>query len=101
MLWPLSRPSIVGAAVLVFLFTFTSFGVVLLLGGPGMITIEVEIYRQTTQLLNLPVAATLTLIQVVIVVALSVAHVGGRNSRRVPPEAGGYGRRDPIATHPR
>ncbi len=69
-LWPLSRPSIVGAAVLVFLFTFTSFGVVLLLGGPGMITIEVEIYRQTTQLLNLPVAATLTLIQVVIVVAL-------------------------------
>ena len=30
-----SRPSIVGAAALVFLFTFTSFGVVLLLGGPG------------------------------------------------------------------
>ncbi len=36
-LWPLSRPSILGAASLVFLFTFTSFGVVLLLGGPGRV----------------------------------------------------------------
>ena len=69
-LWPLSRPSIVGAASLVFLFTFTSFGVVLLLGGPGRVTIEVEIYRQTSQLLNLPVAAALTVVQVVIVVGL-------------------------------
>lgn len=69
-LWPLSRPSILGAASLVFLFTFTSFGVVLLLGGPGRVTIEVEIFRQTSQLLNLPVAAALTVVQVVIVVAL-------------------------------
>ena len=69
-LWPLSRPSILGAGSLVFLFTFTSFGVVLLLGGPGRVTIEVEIYRQTSQLLNLPVAAALTVVQVVIVVTL-------------------------------
>ncbi|MBA3739040.1 MAG: ABC transporter permease subunit, partial [Actinobacteria bacterium] len=40
-LLPLARPAIVGAATLVFLFTFTSFGVVLLLGGPGRATIEV------------------------------------------------------------
>ena len=32
---PLPRPSIVGAATLVFLFTFTSFGVALLLAGPS------------------------------------------------------------------
>ncbi|HEY6566163.1 MAG TPA: ABC transporter permease subunit, partial [Actinomycetota bacterium] len=69
-LWPLSRPSILGAASLVFLFTFTSFGVVLLLGGPGRVTIEVEIYRQTSQLLNLPAAAALTVVQVAIVVSL-------------------------------
>jgi len=69
-LLPLARPAIVGAGVLVFLFTFTSFGVVLLLGGPGRATIEVEIFRQTSQLLDLPVAAVLALIQLVVVGAL-------------------------------
>ena len=69
-LLPLARPSIVGAATLVFLFTFTSFGVALLLAGPARATIEVEIFRQTSQLLNLPVAAALTLVQLAIVTAL-------------------------------
>jgi thiamine transport system permease protein len=69
-LLPLARPSIVGAATLVFLFTFTSFGVALLLAGPARATIEVEIFRQTSQLLNLPVAAALTLVQLAIVSAL-------------------------------
>ena len=69
-LLPLARTSIVGAATLVFLFTFTSFGVALLLAGPSRPTIEVEIFRQTSQLLDLPVAAALTLVQLVIVSAL-------------------------------
>ncbi|MEX0651572.1 MAG: ABC transporter permease subunit, partial [Actinomycetota bacterium] len=69
-LLPLARPSIVGAVTLVFLFTFTSFGVALLLAGPSRATIEVEIFRQTSQLLNLPVAAALTLVQLTIVSAL-------------------------------
>ena len=64
---PLARPPIVGAATLVFLFTFTSFGVALLLAGPSRATIEVEIFRQTSQLLNLPVAAALTLVQLAVV----------------------------------
>ena len=71
-LLPLARPSIVGAAMLVFLFTFTSFGVVLLLGGPGRATIEVEIFRRTSQLLDLPVAAALSLVQLAFVSALLV-----------------------------
>jgi thiamine transport system permease protein len=70
LLLPLSRPAIVGAATLVFLFTFTSFGVALLLAGPARPTIEVEIFRQTSQLLNLPTAAALTLVQLVIVSGL-------------------------------
>lgn len=69
-LLPLARPAIVGSATLVFLFTFTSFGVALLLAGPSRPTIEVEIYRQTSQLLDLPVAAALTLVQLAIVSAL-------------------------------
>ena len=54
---PLLRPAIASAASIVFLFTFTSFGVILLLGGPAVATLEVEIYRQTAVLLNLRTAA--------------------------------------------
>src|SRR5437868_10207895 len=43
---PLLAPSILAAASIVFLFTFTSFGVVLLLSDPAHGTIETEIYRQ-------------------------------------------------------
>jgi thiamine transport system permease protein len=64
--WPLLRPAVVAASVLVFLFTFTSFGVVLLLGGPGTSTLEVEVYRRTAQLLDLPGAAVLAMLQMVL-----------------------------------
>ena len=60
--WPLLRPAVLSAASIVLLFTVTSFGVVLLLGGPRDTTLEVEIYRQTAILLDLPTAAALTLI---------------------------------------
>jgi thiamine transport system permease protein len=62
--WPLLRPAVLAAAALVFLFCFTSFGVVLILGGPGYATLEVEIYRQTANLFNLPTAAALSLLQI-------------------------------------
>ncbi len=60
---PLLRPAILAAASLVFLFCFTSFGVVLILGGSRYGTIETEVYRQTTFLFHLPLAATLALLQ--------------------------------------
>jgi len=63
---PQLAPAIGSAALLVFIFCFTSFGVVLILGGPGCATIEVEIYRQAVQLFNLPMAAALSLIQICI-----------------------------------
>jgi thiamine transport system permease protein len=61
---PLLRPSITAAAVLVFIFCFTSFGVILILGGPRYATIEVEVYRQAVNLFNLPVAAALSIFQI-------------------------------------
>jgi thiamine transport system permease protein len=61
---PLLRPAILAAAVLVFVFTFTSFGVVLILGGPRFATLEVEIYYQAIGLFNLPMAAALSLVQI-------------------------------------
>lgn len=61
---PLLRPALLAAALLVFIFCFTSFGVVLILGGPRFATLEVEIYRQAVNLFNLPLAAALSLVQI-------------------------------------
>jgi thiamine transport system permease protein len=71
---PLLRPAILSAASIVFLFTFTSFGVILLLGGPRFGTLEVEIYRQAAQLLDLRAAAALALLQGVALMALLFAY---------------------------
>ena len=45
---PLLRPAILAAASIVFVFTFTSFGVIRVLGDAGTSTIEVEVWRQAT-----------------------------------------------------
>ncbi len=80
--FPLLLPAIGSAALLVFIFCFTSFGVVLILGGPGCATIEVEIYRQSVQLFNLPMAAALSLIQICINFLLMWLHARlGETSR--------------------
>lgn len=77
---PLAAPAIGAATAIVFLFTFTSFGVVVLLGGPGVATLEVEIHRATTQLLDLRLAAVLALVQLTAVVGALAAY--GRLQRR-------------------
>jgi thiamine transport system permease protein len=78
---PALRPAIVAAASIVFLFAFTSFGIILVLGGPSYSTIETEIYRQTVDFLNLPLAAALTIVQLVAVTAL-VLISGGAQGRQ-------------------
>ena len=80
---PLLRPALAAAASLVFLFTFTSFGTVLLLGGPGLATLEVEIYRHTTALFDLPLAAVLALVQMVGVTAVLLAYSRYQERRHV------------------
>jgi thiamine transport system permease protein len=67
---PLLIPSILAAVCLVFLFDFTSFGVILILGGPAFSTLEVEIYNQTLRLLNLPAAALLSILQILCTLGL-------------------------------
>jgi len=73
-------PAIASAAAITFLFTFTSFGIVLLLGGPQYATIEVMIWRAWTQDLDPAAATTMALVQVVAVAAVLV--VSGRFERR-------------------
>lgn len=64
---PALGPAIASAATLVFLFCASAFGIVLVLGGVRWSTIETEIWYQTTQLLDLPAAAALSITQLVIV----------------------------------
>ncbi|NEY34777.1 ABC transporter permease subunit [Streptomyces sp. PRKS01-65] len=71
---PALAPAVAAAALMVFLFTFTSFGVVQILGGPTFATLEVEIYRQTADVFDLSTAAVLTMIQFVAVGAVLAVH---------------------------
>jgi thiamine transport system permease protein len=77
---PLLRSAIAAAASIVFLFSFTSFGIVLILGGPRQRTLEVEIYDQTARFLHLDIAAALAVFQLVAVVLVLVWF--GRTQRR-------------------
>ncbi|WP_404189367.1 ABC transporter permease [Streptomyces tauricus] len=71
---PALGPAVAAAALMVFLFTFTSFGVVQILGGPTFSTLEVEIYRQTSEIFDLSTAAVLTLVQFAAVGAILAVH---------------------------
>jgi thiamine transport system permease protein len=71
---PLLSPAIWAAGMLVFLFCFTSFGVIMILGGARFATIEVEIYRQAITLFRLPVAAAMSLAQMILTLLLMSAY---------------------------
>ncbi|MEY2462818.1 MAG: thiamine transport system permease protein [Acidimicrobiaceae bacterium] len=70
--WPLLRPAVVAASSIVFLFCFTSFGVIVLLGGLSHSTVEAEIYRAAVTRLDLRTASVLAVVQLVTVVVLLV-----------------------------
>lgn len=79
---PLLMPALTAAGVLVFIFCFCSFGVILVLGGPHFATLEVAIYRQAVHVFNLPMAAALSLIQILFTFALMWVYT--RLQRRAP-----------------
>lgn len=84
---PLLRPALLAAASVVFLFTFTSFGVVKILGGPANTTLEVEIARRATQLGDVDGAAVLSILQ--LLVLAFVIWWSARWQRRATPELRG------------
>lgn len=64
---PALAPSIAAGTSLVFLFCSTAYGIVQILGRPGYGTVETEIWVQTVTYLDLPAAAGLSILQLVIV----------------------------------
>lgn len=81
---PLLIPPLISATLLVFFFNFTSFGVILLMGGISFSTIEVEIYIQTMQFLNLPLASLLAALQLVFSLIVSLLLVNKSAGLIVP-----------------
>jgi thiamine transport system permease protein len=63
---PQLKPAIYSASALIFLFSATSFGIVLVLGGGQVQTIETAIFFAATQRLDLELAAALVLAQTLI-----------------------------------
>jgi len=100
---PLLRPAILAALVLVFLFDFSSFGVVLMLGGPRFATLEVAIYTQALHLLNLPLAALLSLIQIACTLSLTTlyARLAPQLSAPSAPRAAEEASQQPVAPRQR
>jgi thiamine transport system permease protein len=92
---PLLRQPFLAATLLVFLFDFTSFGVVLLLGGPQYATLEVEIYTQAMVSLNLSGSALLSAVQLffTLVITLVYTRIGGDKTVTLAPRLQGEGMR--------
>ncbi len=70
---PSLRPAIASSAAVVFVFSFTSLGIVLLLGDSTTRTLESQILRQTSVLLDFQGAAATAVIQLVLVSAILLA----------------------------
>lgn len=81
---PMLRASIASSAAVVFVFCFTSLGIVLLLGDSSTRTLESQVLRQASLLLDFPGAAATAFVQL-IVVSLVLA-LGGRAGRTAPTE---------------
>jgi ABC-type spermidine/putrescine transport system permease subunit II len=95
---PLLLPSVLAASSLVFLFCFTSFSLILILGGPNFATLEVEIYRQAVNYFNLPLAAFLSLVQMALTFAIMVIYTRyqARTSRGLRRRSAGSNARRPA-----
>ncbi len=87
--FPLLRPALLASTLLVFLFDFTSFGVVLLLGGSQFATLEVEIYLRVLRLPDLPLAALLSVIQLICTILFSILYsrVATRSTTQTSPRS--------------
>lgn len=68
---PLLAPALAAAAAIVFLFCFTSYGIVRLLGGPGRVTIESDIALRALQIGDAGAAAVLAVTQAVFLVVVA------------------------------
>ncbi|MGA0878020.1 MAG: ABC transporter permease, partial [Ilumatobacteraceae bacterium] len=77
---PLARRALWASAGLIFLLCATSFGVVRILGGPGLATVDVEIYRRAVQLGDTSGATVLAIAQTLAIAAVVTISLRRRQS---------------------
>jgi len=70
--WPLIRGSMASAAAVTFLYCFTSYAVVRVLGGPGRNTIESDIALRAFGIGDVSAASVLALLQAAVIVGVVV-----------------------------
>lgn len=68
--WPQIADAVISAATLVFVYCFTSFGIVAILGGVSRRTLETEIFTQAVRLGNTSTATALAVLQAIIIGAV-------------------------------
>lgn len=85
---PTVAPAIAAAGIIVFLFCLTSFGVIVVLGGGSVTTVEVEIWTRATRQFDLSGAGVLCLLQLAAVIATLGVHGMITRRRHVPPRSG-------------
>ncbi len=76
-------PVLAGSYLLVFLFSFTSFGVIRVLGGLRRATIETEIYRYAVSRQEFDVAAVLAVLQILVVLVLAIGSARFQRSHAI------------------
>jgi len=77
--WPQISDAVISAATLVFIYCFTSFGIIAILGGISRRTLESEIFTQAVRLGNTETATALAVLQAIIIGA--VFFITRRSSR--------------------
>ena len=98
---PLLRPALVSSSIVVFLFTFTSFGAVQILGGSEHPTIEVEVARRALQLGDVSGSAVLAVLQLVVLGAVIAIAARLQRRARVPLARDVAPRRRPVTRRQR
>ena len=63
--FPMLTPVVFSSAILVFLFSFTSFGIILIFGNTNFDTIELLIYRFSSGIYNIQLAVWFSLFQII------------------------------------
>jgi len=66
-IFPLGKSAIYSSAALTFFLCFTSYGIISILGGPGLATLDIEIYRRAVQLGDLSGATVLAITQMLFI----------------------------------
>jgi len=80
--FPLIRRALLSALGITFLFCFTSYGVVRVLGGPRLATVETEIYLRAVAIGDVGAAIALGILQMVFLVAVGLVITRLAGSRK-------------------